>query len=280
MAAYEPQTHLREAAIEQGKTALLYVDVQNYNCHPDGTEIRGMGPAADLAYFWDRLAEATPLWVALQKLCRSAGIELLYTTIESLTKDCRDMSLDYKISGFKVPKGSWDGQVIDALKPDANEIVLPKTSCSVFVSTNIDYVLRTLGVRCLMIAGCLTDQCVESAVRDACDLNYLVTLITDACVTMSQARHDHSLRTIKGFCRQRTTQQVEEEVAQWQSTSSGIRRSSARPAGSPVSSSGGRYGYSIPSSGGGGLGYTEPISSQDDSDMGNKEGEAESQVAT
>jgi ureidoacrylate peracid hydrolase len=29
----------------------------------------------------------------------------------------------------------------------------------------------------------MTDQCVESAVRDACDLGYLVTLVTDACVT-------------------------------------------------------------------------------------------------
>jgi nicotinamidase-related amidase len=39
----------------------------------------------------------------------------------------------------------------------------------------------------------MTDQCVESAVRDACDLGYLVTLATDACTTTSAGRHEESL---------------------------------------------------------------------------------------
>ncbi len=37
-------------------------------------------------------------------------------------------------------------------------------------STNVDYILRNLGVRQIVICGCLTDQCISSAVRDACDL--------------------------------------------------------------------------------------------------------------
>ena len=103
------------------------------------------------------------------------GIEVMYTVIEALTRDGRDLSLDYKISGLFVPRGSWDAKVLDAIAPGEDEIVLPKTSSSVFISTNIDYVLRNLGVRSLMIAGVLTDQCIDSAVRDACDLGYLVT---------------------------------------------------------------------------------------------------------
>ena len=81
----------------------------------------------------------------LQSAFRNAGIEVLYTTIESLTKDGRDRSLDYKITGFNVAKGSWDGKVIDAIAPGDDEIVFPKSSSSVFVSTHIDYVLRNLG---------------------------------------------------------------------------------------------------------------------------------------
>ena len=57
-------------------------------------------------------------------------------------------------------------------------MVITKTSSSVFNTTNIDTILRNLDVKNLILAGCLTDQCVESAVRDACDLNYLVTLVT------------------------------------------------------------------------------------------------------
>ena len=34
----------------------------------------------------------------------------------------------------------------------------------------------------------------------------------DACATFSQERHDHSLKTINGFCRQRTVQQLSDEL--------------------------------------------------------------------
>ncbi len=111
-----------------------------------------------------------------------------------------------------MPKGSWDGKVIDELAPLDDEIWLPKGSSSVFVSTHIDYILRNLGVRQLLISGLITDQCVESAIRDACDLGYLVTQATDACLTYSQQRHDNSIETIKGYCRQRTTAQLVAEI--------------------------------------------------------------------
>ncbi|HYZ62248.1 MAG TPA: isochorismatase family cysteine hydrolase, partial [Acetobacteraceae bacterium] len=165
------------------------------------------------AYFRHALDEvALPNMQRLQAACRDAGIEVLYTVIENLTQDGRDRSLDYKISGLNVPRGSWDAKVIDAIAPAADEIVLPKTSSSVFISTNIDYVLRNLGVRYLLVAGGLTDQCVDSAVRDACDLGYLVTTVTDACATLTQDRHDWSLRNNRGYCRQRTTAEVVAEI--------------------------------------------------------------------
>lgn len=68
-------------------------------------------------------------------------------------------------------------QMLDPLLPLGDEIVLPKTSSSVFQSTNLHYLLRNLGVAQLVVCGCVTDQCVEHAVRDACDLGYLVTLV-------------------------------------------------------------------------------------------------------
>jgi ureidoacrylate peracid hydrolase len=139
---------------------------------------------------------ALPNMQRLQAACRAAGIEVIYTVIESLTRDGRDRSLDYKITGFHVPKGSWDAKVLDGIAPGDDEIVLPKTSSSVFISTNIDYVLRNLGVRQLAVAGLVTDQCIESAVRDACDLGYLVTLVTDACApTARRATTTRSARS-------------------------------------------------------------------------------------
>ena len=69
---------------------------------------------------------------------------------------------------------------MDCIQPGSDEMVLPKTSSSVFLSTNIDYILRCMDKKHLIICGCLTDQCVEHAVRDACDLGYFVTLVPGA----------------------------------------------------------------------------------------------------
>lgn len=207
----------REVEIDPNHAALLFIDVQNYTARPDGGEYAHLDPAVrdeKYGWFFNTLAEsAIPNMQLLQSACRAAGIEVLYTTIENLTRDGRDRSLDYKISGLDVPKGSWDAKVIDAIAPLEDEIVIPKTSSSVFISTNIDYVLRNLGVRSLIIAGLLTDQCIDSAVRDACDLGYLVTTVTDSCATLSQERHDWSLRNNRGYSRQITTAAMVEEIA-------------------------------------------------------------------
>jgi len=206
----------REVEIEPARTALLFIDVQNYTARPDGGNYAQLDrDAFDTRYgfFFRRMREvAIPNMQRLQATCRAAGIEVLYTVIESLTQDGRDRGLDYKISGLHVPRGSWDALVLDAIAPMPDEIVIGKTSSSVFISTNIDYVLRNLGVRYLIVAGILTDQCVDSAVRDACDLGYLVTIATDACATHSEERHEGSLRNNRGYARQRTTAALIEEI--------------------------------------------------------------------
>ena len=207
----------RNLPLDPAASALLFVDVQNFCARRDGGEFKDVAPdefERKYGWFFDKFERETlPNMQKLQAAFRKAKIEVMYTTIESLTKDGRDRSLDYKITGFNVAKGSWDGKVLDAIAPGDDEIVLPKTSSSVFVSTHIDYVLRNLGVRQLVICGLVTDQCVESAVRDACDLGYLVTQVSDACLTYSQERHDHSLKTIQGYCRHVTTDELISELA-------------------------------------------------------------------
>jgi len=212
------ETLSRDVPLVPGQSALLFIDVQNFAARRDGGEFRGLSAeefAAKYGAFFDHLEGVViPTMQRLQRGFRAAGIEVMYTTIESLTRDGRDRSLDYKITGFNVAKGSWDGKVIDELAPGDDEIVLPKSSSSVFVSTHIDYILRNLGVRQLVMSGLLTDQCVESAVRDACDLGYLVTLVTDACATITPERHANSLGAIRGYCRQVTTDQLLAEIGQ------------------------------------------------------------------
>lgn len=209
-------TLTRDLPLVPQEAALLFVDVQNFSANRQGAEFKDLPDAEFMekyGWFFETLnSRVIPNMQRIQSAARDAGVEVMYTTIESLTRDGRDRSLDYKITGFNVPKGAWDGKVIDQIAPKADEIVLPKSSSSVFVSTHIDYVLRNLGVKQLVISGLITDQCVESAIRDACDLGYLVTQVTDACLTYNQTRHDNSIATIKGYCRQITTQALVAEL--------------------------------------------------------------------
>ncbi|MGI9305478.1 MAG: isochorismatase family cysteine hydrolase [Gammaproteobacteria bacterium] len=208
----------REVPIDAAQAALLFVDVQNYSARADGGEYSqaGLTPARARekhGYYFDRLATlAIPNMQKLQKACRDAGVEVMYTVIESLTQDGRDRSLDYKITGFHVPRGSWDAQVLAEVAPAQDEIVVPKTSSNVFISTNIHYILGNLGVKQLIVAGLVTDQCVNSAVRDGCDLGYLITLVPDACATYTEERHEKSIEHIKGYCRRRNTDELIAEL--------------------------------------------------------------------
>jgi ureidoacrylate peracid hydrolase len=205
----------RNVPVVPKQTALLLIDVQNYTMEGGG-EYDGLDAAVidqKYGYFFREMrGRAIPNMQKLLAASRNARIEVIYTVIASLTKDGRDLSLDYKISNMFCVKDSRDAQVLDEVAPRGDEIVLTKTSSSVFISTNLHYILGNLGVKQLIVVGALTDQCVDSAVRDACDLGYLVTLPADACATQSRVRHDNSLANNAGYCRQITTAALLAEI--------------------------------------------------------------------
>lgn len=193
-----PHQSPRDLPYQRGRTAILFVDMQRAWVEP------GLDPHVDAqraGYFYERVhGQVIPNQRRLLAAMRGADENVLHTIIESLTSDGRDRSLDHKLSDMHLPKGHPDAQVIDALAPRPNEIVLPKTSSGVFNSTAIDYVLRNLDTRHLIVCGVVTDQCVDMAVRDAADRGYLVTLVEDACATHSAERHQACLEAIKGYC--------------------------------------------------------------------------------
>ena len=204
----EGDISFREQKIDKNNTALLVIDLQKGEYNP---EIISKKPHDK--YMWDRINNIVlPNGKKIIDKCRQNKVEVIYTVIESYTKDGRDRGIDYKISGIFCAKNSKEAEVLDEIKPLDNEIIIPKTSSSVFNSTNIEYVLRNLSIQYLMIFGIVTDQCVETAVRDGCDKGFLITLIEDACATHTQERHDNSLKGVKGYCRIRKTSEILEEL--------------------------------------------------------------------
>ncbi|MFY9990621.1 MAG: isochorismatase family cysteine hydrolase [Rhodoplanes sp.] len=187
------------------RTCLLLIDVQNYVWNPD--------VAKRLPYFDSQVREVVlPNLKQLIDAFRRAGAEIMYTVIENLTKDGRDRSLDYKLSDFFVGKGSWEAKVLDVVAPADDDIVLPKTSSGVFNSTNIEYLLRNMGIETLVVTGFLTDQCVDHTIRDAADRGFYAICVADACASHSQVRHDNALEAFGGYCRTMTTDEVLAEV--------------------------------------------------------------------
>ena len=184
----------RDRPIDPKRAALLLIDVQNgiWNDAEHGKRPHFYESARDVVI---------PNLQRLIAAARRGGAEVIYTVIESLTRDGRDRSLDYKLSGFHFPKGSWEAQVLAAVAPADDDIVLPKTSSGLFNSTNFDYVLRNLGIETLIVTGFLTDQCVDHTVKDGADRGYYVICPADACTTDTPERHDAALRAVAGYCR-------------------------------------------------------------------------------
>jgi nicotinamidase-related amidase len=202
----------RDAPYEAGRTALLLVDMQRIWLEP-GLDPDHADWPADHYFYRECRERVIPNQVRLLAAARSAGVEVIHTIIQSLTEDGRDRSLDHKLTPIHIPPSLKEGLPPPEVAPQGDEILLPKTSSGVFNSTNIDYVLKNLDVRYLVVAGILTDQCVDMTVRDGADRGYLVTCVSDACAAPSPERHATALKAFGGYCWVSDTQTVADRFA-------------------------------------------------------------------
>jgi len=229
--------------LEVERCALVIIDVQEYLSTSNSY---GNDPKYE-HFFQVSLPQALHNIELLVKQCRSireeyswqswSKPEIAFVYLEALTLDGRDLSLDYKLSGpllANLPNPRNPAVFLPNLWPLENELAIRKTSCSVFKSTNIDYVLRNCHVEQLILCGQITNQCVESACRDAADLGYLVTVACDACAAFSPSDHEFGLKNMKGFARILTTEQVLHELSNPQPLESLKANSSSLPRDDPA----------------------------------------------
>lgn len=149
----------------------------------------------------------------LQNCFRKHGLEVIHCRIQSLTKDGRDRGMGHKRLRLHAAPGSADACFLEEVAPVGDEIVINKTASGVFSATNIHYVLKNLGINSLFIVGVYTNECVETTIRDACDLGYLVTVVDDGCTTVTKELHEASLKVIKDrYCRVLKTEEAMAEI--------------------------------------------------------------------
>jgi nicotinamidase-related amidase len=205
-------------SLEAHKTALLCIDMQYLDAAPGfgvfaNAEASGV-PVEAQEYYFDRLKYTVlPNVRRLQDAFRSRGLEVIHTRIQSLTQDGRDRSPGHKRLGLHAAPGSKEADFLEEIAPMDNEIVINKTASGVFTSTNIGYILRNMEITGLFVMGVYSNECVSTAIRDACDLGFYVTLISDGCATVTPELQRATMITMKDrYARVLNTEEAIEEI--------------------------------------------------------------------
>lgn len=193
---YEQAPIPDDLELDAAKTALLVIDVQNTYL----TESEVALERERWAPFMARMHETViPNIQRLIHASRAKGMDVLFARIACQTQDGRDRSLSQRKPGFNnllLPKNNWESQIVDALAPKPEEIVVLKTTDSALTGTNLRLILTNLGIQHVICVGIFTDQCVSSTVRSLADESFDVIVCHDACAAATDALHDNELKTI------------------------------------------------------------------------------------
>jgi nicotinamidase-related amidase len=93
-------------------------------------------------------------------------------------------------------RGEQGSEIVDEMRPHADEPVIDKAGFSAFHRTSLDDILRERGIDTLLLTGVTTQCCVASTLRSAVDLGYCCVLLQDACAAYDPADHEATLRVI------------------------------------------------------------------------------------
>lgn len=200
---YEGAPEPEDPVLVAGKTALLVIDVQNtYLDRPDPATLSGAELERYHAWtpFHERMhGTVIPTIARLADAFRARGMDVLYARIACLLPDGRDRSLSQKKPGWNnllLPKDEAASQIVAAIGPVGDEIVVTKTTDSALTGTNLRLVLANLGVTHVVCVGIFTDQCVSSTVRALADESFDVIVVEDACAAGTDVLHRRELEIL------------------------------------------------------------------------------------
>jgi len=186
--------------LHPGNTTVIVVDMQNDFCNPDfpGSYIKSVNPSCDFADVKAIIPKIDQLLREMRKL----GYRVIHTRESHLALSA-DMPANkhWRSTGDGVPglgdcngdmnvrpltHGTYGWEIIDSLKPAANEPVIDKPTKGAFGNTSIELVLRNLGIQNIILTGVTTDVCVHTIMREANDRGFECLLATDATCSVNK----------------------------------------------------------------------------------------------
>jgi ureidoacrylate peracid hydrolase len=176
---------MSDLSYKREKSALLIIDMQNAFISKEGSLSKMGLDISRTSIVIDPIKE-------LKKEFKSKNRPVIYIQ-HTHRSDRTDAGLIAKVFppimdlGHCI-EGTWDGEIIDELKPEADDYVVKKHRFSAFYNTQLEEVLRGLGVQTLVVTGIATNVCVESTIRDAFyrDYNVFVPREATASYTVEQ----------------------------------------------------------------------------------------------
>jgi len=191
-------------------TALVVIDMQ----YLDAARGRGVCLAAERMesrstdYYLNRLERTVvPSIARLIGVFREREMQVIYLCIGSDYQDLRDVPPRVRqwIRNLEGASGVtdifWsrnpDYEIRSELAPEPGDTVVQKRTFGAFNSSTLEEVLRGLGIRNLVIAGCATSVCVETTARDAADRGYGTVLVDECCADRDQEAHDATMLAIQ-----------------------------------------------------------------------------------
>lgn len=205
-------------SITAQNAALLLIDLQYLGAAPGigvfaESSSASASPEAQSYYFDSLKKTVLPNCRRLLEAFRRHELEVIHIRIQSLTPDGRDRSPGHKRLGLHAAPGSREAEFLEEVAPIEGEIVINKTASGIFSATNLEYVLRNLGIRALFVAGVYTNECVSTAIRDGSDRGFHMTIVQDACTTVTPALQTATIRTLRDrYARVMRTAAVVREV--------------------------------------------------------------------
>lgn len=176
-------------AFTPAQTALIVVDMQNAYATQGGYVTlagfdisRAQTVAVQIKKALDAARAAGVLVVFLQNGWDNEYVEAGGPASPNWHKSnaLKTMRQRPELAGTLLAKGGWDYALIEELKPQPSDIVLPKTRYSGFCNSTLDSTLRVRGIRNIVLTGIATNVCVESTLRDGFFLEYFGIVLEDA----------------------------------------------------------------------------------------------------
>jgi nicotinamidase-related amidase len=192
--------------LDPSKTALVIIDYQNDCCSEGGT---GHKAGADLTMYKTTI----PRTAEFANLCRRVALPVVNVGMCTLRDGKSDspswMRLRMRANKNFDPnnegiwnftlEGTWGAEFVEAVAPQVGDYVVTKFRSSALINTNLDLILRSNGIRNVLVAGCTTEGCVESTVRDLGFYDYFPIVLSDCVGSDCPDLHKASMRVMSAY---------------------------------------------------------------------------------